>query len=89
MISGTIIGEIISAITSVLNGISARLSASAANVPSEVEISVAKIAMMKLFLVAWIHCALFQLSDSHSPLQTLVLGAVMPLVMMSMYQRQE
>ena len=52
MISGTIIGEISRAMRPVLNGISERLSPSAARVPRNVEIRVAKIAMTRLFWTA-------------------------------------
>ena len=53
--SGTIIGEIRSAMIVFLNGISGLLSPSAAKVPRNVEMSVAKTAIKKLFCTALCH----------------------------------
>ena len=55
MISGTIIGEIISAIIKRLNGICLLDKPSAANVPKTLAKKVAKIAMIALFLKPIIH----------------------------------
>ena len=55
MMRGTIIGEISSAMIVFLNGISGRLSPSAARVPRKVEMRVAKTAMRKLFCTARCH----------------------------------